>query len=250
MRFVAWSGLSDAYRAAADGHSPWSATETAAMPILVSDVEQDASVAPFRPVFRREAIRALAFVPLQFGTRLLGKFMLYYREPHTFAESEIAIAQQIADHVAFAFEHHRVAVELEARLIIERELRHEAETEAALREANERRLNLALAAGRMGAWDWDIASGHVNWSSELERVHGLQPGTFEGTLDAYKRDVHPADSERLAAVIAAALEKPDAPYDFEYRIVRPDGALRWLSTTGRVMVDSSGRPTRMVGICS
>ena len=249
MRFVAWSGLSDDYRAAADGHSPWLSTETAAAPLLVSDIEEDDSVAPFRPLFRRESIRALAFVPLQFGTRLLGKFMLYYRDPHVFADSEIAIAEQIVDHVAFALEHHRIAVELESRLHIERELRHDAETEAALREANERRLNLALSAGRMGAWDWDIVSGRVSWSSELERAHGLEPGTFEGTLEAYTRDVYPADAERLSTAIATALERPDAPYDFEYRIVRPDGALRWLAATGRVMVDTSGRPTRMVGIC-
>jgi len=249
MRFVAWSGLSDAYRAAVNGHSPWLSTETAATSILVPDIEQDESVAVLRPVFKSEDIRGLAFVPLQFGTRLLGKFMLYYREPHTFAESEIAIAEQIADHVAFALEHHRVAVELESRLIVERELRHEAETEATLREANERRLNLALAAGQMGAWDWDIASSRVNWSSELERAHGLQPGTFEGTLEAYRRDVHPADVDRLAAGIAAALENPAVPYEIEYRIVRPDGALRWLSSIGRVLVDGSGRPTRMVGIC-
>lgn len=249
MRFVAWSGLSDSYRAAVDGHSPWSATETAATTILIADIERDDAMADLRPVFRREDIRALAFVPLQFGTRLLGKFMLYYREPHAFTDSEVAIAEQIADHVAFAFEHHRVAVELESKLVLERELRLEAETEAALREANERRLSLALAAGGMGAWDWDIASGRVNWSSELERAHGLVPGTFEGTLDAYRRDVYPADAERLHNSIAAALETPDAPYEVEYRIVRPDGALRWLSSTGRVIVDSQRRPTRMVGIC-
>src|SRR5688572_26864389 len=67
MRFVAWSSLSDEYRAAVDGHSPWSADETAASPVLVPDVEQNPSLAPFAPVCRREDIRALAFVPVQFG---------------------------------------------------------------------------------------------------------------------------------------------------------------------------------------
>jgi GAF domain-containing protein len=96
MRFVAWSGLSDTYRATVDGHSPWSATETAAAPLLVSDIEQDSSIADYAPIFRRESIRALAFIPLQFGTRLLGKFMLYYHEPHTFSDVEIAIAERIS----------------------------------------------------------------------------------------------------------------------------------------------------------
>ena len=249
MRFVAWSGLSDTYRAAVDGHSPWSITETAAVPILVSDIEQDPSVTDYAPIFRRESIRALAFIPLQFGTRLLGKFMLYYREPHTFSDSEIAIAEQIADHVAFALEHHRIAVALGARLAVERELRQQAEAQATLREANERRLNLALAAGRMGAFEWDITADRVSWSSELERIHGLEPDTFEGSFEAFRRDVYPPDADRLASAIAAVLEAPDSTYDVEYRIRRGDGTLRWLGATGRVLVDSAGRPARMVGVC-
>jgi PAS domain S-box-containing protein len=249
MRFVAWSGLSDEYRKAVDGHSPWSADETAATPLMVSDAELDPSLADYLPIFRRESIRALAFVPLQFGTRLLGKFMLYYREPHAFSDAEIALAQQITDHVAFALEHHRIAVALESRLRAERELRELAESEAALRQAGERRLSLALGAGGMGAWEWDIHTGRVRWSAELEVIHGIVPGTFEGTLDAFRRDVHPADDDRLSAAIAAALAAPDSPYEIDYRIVRPDGTFRWLEAMGRVVADSDGRPARMIGVC-
>jgi PAS domain S-box-containing protein len=249
MRFVASSGLSDTYRAAVDGHSPWSADETGATPILVPDIEEDASLAGLIDTFRRESIRALAFVPIQFGTRLLGKFMLYYREPHTFADAEIPIAQQIADHVAFALEHHRIAVALESRLEVERDLRQRAETEATLRQANERRLSLALSAGGMGAWDWDIRSGRISWSSELEAIHGLEPGAFDGTFESYVRDVYPPDAARLDLAITAALAAPESSYDIEYRIIRPDGALRWLASTGRVVVDENGQPFRMAGIC-
>jgi PAS domain S-box-containing protein len=249
MRFVASSALSDEYRRAIDGHSPWSITDTNATPVLVADVELEPSLSVFVPVFRQEAIRALAFVPLQFGTRLLGKFTLCYREPHAFSETEVAVAEQIADHVAFALEHHRLAVALDDRLLAERNLREQAERDAAQREVNERRLDLALASGHMGAWEWDINSDVVTWSSELEVIHGLEPGTFERTLEAYRRDVHPADADRVSAAIAGALEAPDTRYDIEYRIVRPDGTIRWLGATGRVIVDSNGRPSRMLGIC-
>jgi PAS domain S-box-containing protein len=249
MRFVASSGLSESYRRAVDGHSPWAITDTAATPLLVSDVEQAPALSDLTPILRLEGIRALGFVPLQFGTRLLGKFMLYYGEPHTFSEAEVAVAEQIADYVAFAFEHHRIAVELDSRLLTERTLREQAEREAALREANERRLDLAITAGHMGAWEWDIQSGAVTWSSELERIHGLEPGTFEGTLDAFRRDMHPEDAERVSATIATALTQPGAAYEIEYRIVRPDGATRWVGATGRVVTGGDGRPRQMLGIC-
>lgn len=242
MRFVASAGVSEEYRRVADGHSPWSVTDTAATSLLIPDIEQAPSLSALVPAFRKEEIRALAFVPVQFGTRLLGKFMLYYREPHTFSDVEVATAEQIADHVAFALEHHRVAVALESRLVAERTLRERA-------EHDEHRLDLALTAGHMGAWDWDMGSGIVTWSSELESIHGLEAGTFDGTLDGVRRDVHPDDFDRVCAAIETAVAAPDAPYEIEYRIVRQDGSTRWLGATGRVIVDSNGRPSRMLGIC-
>ena len=249
MRFVAWSDLSSGYRSAVDGHSPWAPDDPAATPWLVPDVERESSLAAYLPALRREGIGALAGIPLQFGRKLLGKFMLYYPAPHAFSEAEIATAQQVADHVAFALEHHRIASALDARLFAERELRRHAETEAAQRHASENRLHLALAAGRMGTWEWDIASGRVDWSPELESLHGLVPGTFGGTLNAFRQDVHPADAERLERAIAAVLAAPDSNYEIEYRIVRADGECRWLAARGRVVVDGNGRPARMIGIC-
>ena len=133
MRFVAWSGLSAEYRRAAEGHSPWPPHESGAMPVLVEDVDRDPALAMYLPFFRHEGIRALAFIPLQFGATLLGKFMLYYDEPHIFSQEEIATAEQVADYVAFALEHHRIATALETQLASERDLRCRAETEAAQR---------------------------------------------------------------------------------------------------------------------
>jgi PAS domain S-box-containing protein len=249
VRFVAWSGLSEAYREAVDGHSPWTQEETNATPLLVEDVEQDAALAAYLPVFRRERIRAAAFVPVQFGLNLLGKFMLYYSEPHAFPDGEIAVAQQIADHVASALVHHRVSVALEAQLVAERELRQRAEAEAVQRQESESRLHLALAAGNMGVWEWDIASGRVSWSEDLELLHGLEPGLFGGTLNDFRRDVHPDDIDRLERTIAAAIEAPETRYHVEYRTTLRDGACRWMACNGRVVIDSAGTPIRMLGIC-
>ena len=240
MRFVAWSSLSAEYRAAVDGHSPWSRSETNATPVIVPDVLTDAALRDYLPILRREGIRALAFIPLRSGPKLLGKFMLYHDEPHEFTEEEIVTAEQIADYVAFALEHHRVSVELKARLAAERVLRQQAETAAALLRESEHRLHSALAAGRMGTWEWDIASNAVSWSEEVETLHGLEPGTFAGTLDACRQDIHPEDEPRVAAMVESVLRGDDDECSCEYRLRRRDGETPWVATHGRLIRDTHG----------
>ncbi|HET6630126.1 MAG TPA: ATP-binding protein [Woeseiaceae bacterium] len=140
MRFVAWTGLSDHYRAAVDGHSPWKPYDTDTTPVLVSDVREDPGCADFRAVMESEDIRALAFIPLRFGKAVLGKFMLYYREPHEFTQEEILVAEIIAGSVAFALEHFRGAGELEERLAREQQLAKAAEDARAAAERARARL--------------------------------------------------------------------------------------------------------------
>ena len=110
-------------------------------------------------------------------------------------------------------------------------------------------LKLALEAGRMGTWEWTIGSGLVKWSHGLESIHGLAPGTFPGTFEAVQREVHPADRERVAESIQRSVAG-GLPYHVEYRIVRTDGAVRWVEGVGQVFRDANGRPSRMVGVCS
>jgi GAF domain-containing protein len=112
MRFRAWRGLSDAYRAAVEGHSPWGPDDADAEPVLVPDVAADPSLRELRPVLEREGIRAAAFVPLVHGDRLIGKHMLYYAEPHEFAPDEVQLVRTIASHIASATERRRVEDEL------------------------------------------------------------------------------------------------------------------------------------------
>ncbi|HJQ27402.1 MAG TPA: PAS domain S-box protein [Blastocatellia bacterium] len=104
MRFKGWRGLSDEYRKAVEGHSPWSRGTRDARPIFVTDVTQEASLGVLRETILGEGIRAMAFIPLVYQTRLLGKFMVYYDAPHEFPAEEVQLVQTIASHVAFAIE--------------------------------------------------------------------------------------------------------------------------------------------------
>ena len=125
MRFKAWKGLSEKYRTAVEGHSPWKADEKNPSAILVPDVRADPSLAAYLPSFEQEQIRALAFFPLFSNGLLLGKFMLYYGEPHRFSETERRLAQGIAHQVAFAVERRFTLQERERILgIVSHDLRN------------------------------------------------------------------------------------------------------------------------------
>jgi len=108
IRFKAWRDLSAEYRDIVAGHTPWPRGTRNAQPIAVADVLCEKSLRDFEEAFARESIRALAFIPLELDAGVFGKFMLYYREPHEFAEQELEIAQAIASHVALATEHKRL----------------------------------------------------------------------------------------------------------------------------------------------
>jgi PAS domain S-box-containing protein len=101
MAFVASRGISEEYRRKVNGHTPWTPETSNPEPVLVSDVENDAGLATFIDTFRAEKIRALAFFPLNYRDAVIGKFMLYYAERHTFTTDEIELAKTIAGQIAF-----------------------------------------------------------------------------------------------------------------------------------------------------
>ncbi len=125
-RFEGWRGLSEGYRRAVEGHSPWEPGDADARPIAIDDAEAEEALGEVRQVILEEGIGALSFVPLLAGDRVLGKFMVYYDDPHEFTEQELHLCQTIAGHVVYAIERGRA----------EQALR---ESEERLREADRRK---------------------------------------------------------------------------------------------------------------
>ncbi|HUG93180.1 MAG TPA: PAS domain S-box protein [Planctomycetaceae bacterium] len=129
-----------------------------------------------------------------------------------------------------------------------RDITEQKRSERALRDSEER-LRLALLAGGMGTWEWNVSTGAVVWSPGLETIHGLPPGGFSGSFEAFQHDIHPEDRERVLASIRETVAT-GREHHIEYRIVRPDGEQRWVEGCGRLFRDASGQPQRMVGVCS
>jgi PAS domain S-box-containing protein len=110
----------------------------------------------------------------------------------------------------------------------------------------EQRLHLALRAGNMGIWDWDIVANQVMWSEEVSDIFGLGKDQMPRTLETFLPYVHPHDRAMTAEAVRATLEE-NASYYLDHRIVWPSGEVRWLSCKGQVKRDSQGRPQRMLG---
>ncbi|MBI1816510.1 MAG: PAS domain S-box protein [Deltaproteobacteria bacterium] len=117
--------------------------------------------------------------------------------------------------------------------------------EEALRRS-EQRLRFALEAGQVGTWSTDPTTDSVEWSESLERIAGLAPGTFGKTLDAALRLIHPDD--RAAVIEARNRAIVGADVELDFRIVRPDGSVRWLVTRGQFMRASVGQLPIIMGV--
>jgi diguanylate cyclase (GGDEF)-like protein/PAS domain S-box-containing protein len=113
---------------------------------------------------------------------------------------------------------------------------------------NQRMLAEAQDVGHMGSWEWDMAANKVTWSSELYRIYGLEPQQYAATFEAYLALVHPLDRGRVQSIIEFA-SRDCRPFEFEERIVRPDGSIRILYSRGMVHANSEGTAVRMLGVC-
>ncbi|MBV8982571.1 MAG: EAL domain-containing protein [Acidimicrobiia bacterium] len=100
----------------------------------------------------------------------------------------------------------------------------------------------------VGLWSWDAGTGGVQWSEELHRIHGVQPGQFGGSLDAHLAPVHPNDREHVRASLHDAL-RADRGLELEYAILRPTGQTRHVTVRAEVVRDPDGRPGGLSGIC-
>ncbi len=113
---------------------------------------------------------------------------------------------------------------------------------------NRDRLALALSAARIGVWEWDVFSGTLHWDFRMCQAFGLDPdGTL--TFNDFENALHPADRERVCDEIEESW-RDQRRFESEFRIVRPDGAVRHIEAVGRTDFGPAGDPVRMTGVNS
>jgi PAS domain S-box-containing protein len=118
--------------------------------------------------------------------------------------------------------------------------------EATLRQVSER-LELAQEAANVGSFERDLITDDTVWSASQEKLYGLASGTFGGKLKNWAERVHPDDIPAVEAAIHHAIDT-NGSLNLEFRIIRPDGEMRWLASQARVFEDEQGNPRRLLGV--
>ncbi len=111
----------------------------------------------------------------------------------------------------------------------------------------ETQLRIALEAAHMGIWDWNIVSNKLIWSDTIKALFGEAGLSFDETFESFISFVHPQDRDLVNRSVKAAIEE-GGEYNIEFRVILPDGTIRWLATRGLVFRNSTGKAMRMSGI--
>ena len=230
LQFVAWRGLSDDYRKALAGHSPWQPGDVDPEPIFVSDIRETDEPDWVKERILAEGIVGLAFIPLLRSGRVVGKFMTYSAAPHVFEEGEKSVAVTIARQIGFSLE--RLDAEA-ARLVAVEELRE-----------SEERFRLMAEEAPVMIWTSDPQGRCVHLNAMLRDFWGV--GDDFETFD-WQSTMHPEDAGTItAAMIAASVERRSV--EIEGRYLNAEGEYRILRTRARPRFAPNGDFLGLIGV--
>ncbi|MFP4503995.1 MAG: PAS domain S-box protein [Cyclobacteriaceae bacterium] len=110
-----------------------------------------------------------------------------------------------------------------------------------------KRLMLAVQTARIGIWELDMESGELSWNEQQHKIYGISPEQFAKDINYWKSLVHPDDVARAGAEMAKALNGKEV-FNVEFRIIRPDGEVRYLDASARPIIDQEGRVVKIIGV--
>jgi len=214
------------------GQGPSGIAFRSATPYICNDFLNDPQTLRWRDAARESGWRASAAFPIVIDGVPHGILSVYSLEPGAFGPDQV----KLLDHVALD-----LAVGLDRLDSAER--RRQAEVALA---ASERRLQLAMDAAEMGAFDFDLGAREIAWDWRTQHMFGFAPGAFDRTFDAFAGRLHPDDRDRVVRDTDAARESHSV-FSHEFRVVWPDGSEHWLFGRGGFLYNESGQPYRMCG---
>src|SRR6266571_28102 len=223
MRFVAWRDLSKRYRQAVEGHSPWKANARNPQPVCISDVDLADLPKELKKAIRSEGIRAASFIPMIAEGKLIGKFMTYYTEPHSFSEPELSLSLTVAGQLTLGIEQKRV--------------------EQALRGSDER-LRAIVNQSNAGIANCDLTGRFLFTNRKFREMLGYTEADLAArTLFTI---THPEEAD-LTKHRFREMAQSGQPLDMDKRYKRKDGSFVWVNVCDTPVLDA-GRPVSAVAI--
>jgi PAS domain S-box-containing protein len=220
MRFTAWRGLSDRYRQAVEGHSPWRPGERDAQPVCIGDVQVSDMPESLRAAVLAEEIGALAFVPLTVDGGVVGKFMPYFDAPHGFSERELELAVTIARQLGFFVERSR-----------SEEARHQSEQATRL-------LAAVVDSSGDAILTKDLQGIITSWNGGAERLFGY---AAEEIIGKPVTILIPPDRQNEEPIILERIRSGQRIQHYETMRQRKDGSLIDISLSISPVKDGLGR---------
>ena len=194
---------------------------------VLSDTHLSSTFTPWRETADRIGIRASCALPLVVGEETVGALMIYADESGAFGPDEVAVLSELADDLSYGIGRLRDGDRL-------------ARNEALLREAER--------LAHVGHWEWDLASGRVEFlADEVFTIHGIVASQWPASFEALVALVHPDDRESFRCAIDETLTTGSA--ELEHRIVRPDGQIRFVRKRTETARGADGTPLRVLGTC-
>ncbi len=191
---------------------------------VLDDMHQSRKFAPWRAAADKYGLRTSCALPLLVGNKAIGALSIYAAEAGSLGPNEVAVLRELADELAYGI----------GRL---REAQRSTRDAALLREAER--------IAHMGHWEWDLATGQVEFlAEEMFTIYGVTPGEWEGRIEAFLAFVPPEARESVERALDRTMA--DGSAEVEHPIRRPDGRVR-LVRKHLEATYSDGKPARVIG---
>ncbi len=194
--------------------------------VVFSDTETDPRTRGRTESLRAIGVQAMVNVPIMEHGRMVALLYLNHATPRDWSTEELGFIRDVAERARAAVERWRV--------------------EAALR-ASEESLRLAVGAGDISTWVWDLSTNLVRIDERVIALFGLPASeSREVPLFAFFEHIQAEDRERVSGAISHVVEG-GGDFSVEFRVQRPDGSLRWVQSSGAITENVEGRPSRVAG---
>ena len=200
-------------------------TVATGQPLVVTDAALDPRVTRFAAVAEGKVGSYLGVPLVADDGHVVGALCVFDPTPRNWVDEDVSLLEQLAGPAVAELELAALTADYESDQLL---------------------WQLAMDAAGVGAFDWNLTTGELRWDDRLLHLFGKDRQSFGGTIESFNDALHPDDRDRVTRALQQAIDEC-GEYTAEYRVVLPDGEVRWVAARGRAVGDGDGRAVRLLG---